>query len=206
MLKSGKPPASAGGAVTPTNDVACNGLLEQAFGNPLEQLAEWLNANTPAGFHLNVIGGFDPRPGTQGYIDDMIAKGRQGIPTIYIGHSLGAMLTFYAADALKAAGLKSPLFVSIDSTDWGTNAPGIPRWSTVVLPPSTGEYFVPDNVETWLHFYQDGAPGGGVAQLAPGNETTVLRAQHLPGENHISIVNCAPVRQAILAAVLKVAA
>ena len=65
--------------MTPTNDVACNGLLEQAFGNPLEQLADWLNANTPAGFHLNVIGGLDPRPGTQGYIDDMIAKGRKGI-------------------------------------------------------------------------------------------------------------------------------
>ena len=188
-----------------TYDLACNGLLEQAFGNPLAQLATDLNQSTPAGFHLNVIGGFDPRPGAQSYIDDMIAKGRNGIPTIYIGHSLGAMLAFYAADALKAAGLKSPLFVSIDSTDWGTNASGIPEWSTVVLSPNTGEYFVPDNIETWLHFYQDGAPGGGIAQLAHGNETTTLRAMHLPGENHISIVNCAPVRQAILAAVLKAA-
>jgi hypothetical protein len=192
--------------MTPTNDVACNGLLEQAFGNPLAQLAGWLNDSTPLGFHLNVVGGFDPRPGAQGYINDMIAKGRQGMPTIYIGHSLGGNLAFDAANALKAAGIKSPLFVSIDSTDWGTNAAGIPQWSTVVLPPNTGEYFVPDNVATWLHFYQDGAPGGGIAQLAPGNETTILRAYHLPGENHISIVNCDPVRKAILAAVLKATA
>jgi hypothetical protein len=192
--------------MSPTNDVACNGLLEQAFGNPLDVLATWLNVNTPDGFHLNVVGGADPRPGAQGYIDDMIAKAKAGIPPIFIGHSLGAMLSFYAADDLKAAGLTSPLFVSIDSTDWGTNAPNVPRWSTIVLPPSTGEYFVPDNVATWLHFYQDGAPGGGVAQLAPGNQTTILRAQHLPTENHISIVNCDPVRQAILAAVLAAAA
>ena len=189
--------------MTPTNDVACNGLLEQAFGNPLEQLADWLNANTPAGFHLNVIGGLDPRPGTQGYIDDMIAKGRKGIPTIYVGHSLGAMLAFYGANALKAANLKSPLFVSIDSTDWGTNAPGIPQWSTVVFPPNTGQYFVPANVATWLHFYQNSPPGGGIAQLAPGNETTILRTWHLPEENHISIVNCDQVRTAVLAAILK---
>jgi hypothetical protein len=189
-----------------TFDVACNGLMEQAFGNPLEELATWLNDNTPEGFHLNVVGGFDPRPGAQGYVDDLIANARAGSTPIFIGHSLGAMLSFYAADALKAAGLTSPLFVSIDSTDWGTNAPGIPQWSTVVMPPSTGEYFVPDNVATWLHFYQDSAPGGGVAQLAPGNETTILRAQHLPAENHISIVNCDPVRKAILAAVLKAAA
>lgn len=190
----------------PTNDVACNGLLEQAFGNPLGQLATWLNDSTPDGFHLTVVGGFDPRPGAESYIDDMIAKAKAGTPPIFIGHSLGAMLSFYAADALKAVGVKSPLFVSIDSTDWGTNAPGIPQWSTVVLPPNTGEYFVPDNVATWLHFYQDGAPGGGVAQLAPGNETTILRAYHLPDENHISIVNCDPVRKAILAAILKATA
>src|ERR1700678_4486397 len=99
-----------------TFDVACNGLLEQAFGSPVDDLATWLNNNTPEGFHLTVIGGADPRPGAQGYIDDMIAEGQKGTPTIFIGHSLGAMLSFYAADALKAAGLTSPLFVSIDST------------------------------------------------------------------------------------------
>lgn len=187
-----------------TNDIACNGLLEQAFGNPLTQLATWLNENTPTGFHLNVVGGFDPRPGAQSYIDDMIAKAQAGIPPIFIGHSLGAMLAFYAADALKAAGLKSPLFVSIDPTDWGTNAPGIPQWSTVVLPPNTGEYFIPDSVATWLHFYQDSPPGGGIAQL--GNATTILFTQHLPEENHISIINCGPVRKAVLAAILKAVA
>jgi hypothetical protein len=189
-----------------TYDVACNGLLEQAFGDPLAELAQWLNANTPRGFHLLVDGGIDPRPGMQGFIADLISNAQAGRPPVWIGHSLGAMGSFYAADALKAAGLTSPLFVSIDSTDWGTNAPGVPEWSTVVLPPNTGEYFVPDNVATWLHFYQDGAPGGGVAQLAPGNETTILRSYHLPAQNHISIVNCDQVRKAILAAVLKVAA
>ena len=187
-----------------TNGVACNGLLEQAFGNPLEQLADWLNANTPAGFHLNVVGGFDPRPGAQGYIDDMITKAtaKSPLPPLFIGHSLGAMLAFYASDALKAAGIKSPLFVSIDSTDWGTNAPGIPEWSTVVFPPNTGRYFVPDNVATWLHFYQNSAPGGGMAVLAPGNARTDLRVMHLPNENHISIVNSQIVRDNVLAAVL----
>ena len=190
-----------------TCDLACNGLLEQAFGNPMADLAMWLNASTPNLIHFNVVGGFDPRPSVDQIIGSMVdANRKNGAVPIFIGHSLGAMLSFYAADCLKGLlPIQLPLFVSIDSTDWGTNAPGIPRWSTVVLPPNTGEYFVPDNVETWLHFYQDGAPGGGVAQLAPGNETTVLRAQHLPGENHISIVNCAPVRQAILAAVLKAA-
>ena len=190
-----------------TFDIACNGLLEQAFGNPVEdELVPWLNDNTPEGIHFTTVGGIDPRPGAQSYINTLIAKARAGIAPIWIGHSLGAMLSFYAAMVLKAAGLKSPLFVSIDSTNWGTNAPGIPEWMTIVLPPNTGEYFVPDSVETWLHFYQDSAPGGGVAQLAPGNETTILRAYHLPAENHISIVNCEPVRKAILAAVLKVAA
>lgn len=179
-----------------TNDTACHGLL---VGWPVDQLAAYINGDTPPGIHFNVTGGSDPRPMTDAIIDKLIAS---KVPNIFLGHSLGAMLSFYAADALKAKGIRSPLFISIDSTFWGTNAPGVDRWSTLVFPPNTGKYFVPDNVDRWLHFYQDGAPGGGVAELAPGNTRTDLRVVHLPGENHLSIVNSKTVRDDVLASVL----
>lgn len=179
-----------------TYDLACHGLL---VGSPVDQLAAYLNANTPAGFHLDIVGGLDPRPQTGQIIDNMIAKGRAGFPSIFIGHSLGAMLSFYAADALNAQKLSAPLIASIDPTCWGTNSPGIPSWSEVVLPPNTGRYFVPSNVDVWVHCQQDSFPGGGSAVRAPGNDRTRLVSLHLPAENHLSIVNCAQVRSTLLA-------
>jgi hypothetical protein len=183
-------------------DIAIQGLDEFAVGQPLIALADWINQNTPVGVHFNVVGGIDPQL-QQASIEQSIvdAAGRREVP-ILIGHSKGAMEAFYAADRMKLVGIRSPLFVSIDSTGWGTNAPGIPQWSTIVLPPNTGRWFVPDSVDVWIHAYQDGLPGGGIAALAPGNTHTALQIIHCPQENHISIVNCAPVRKAILAAVL----
>lgn len=186
-----------------TYDVGCHGLL---IGQPVDELIAFLNAQTPDGIHFDAAGGADPRPQEGQIIQNLIARARAGFLPIFIGHSLGAMLAFYAAMALKAAGIRSPLFVSIDPTCWGTNAPGVPEWSEVVLAPNTGRYFVPDNVDTWLHFNQDGYPGGGHASLAPGNTTTSLCPMEFPGENHLSNVNCAPVRTAILRAVLVAAA
>lgn len=179
-----------------TNDTACHGLV---VGYPVDQLAAFINGATPVDVHFNVTGGSDPRPQTDDIIGKLIAS---KTPNIFFGHSLGAMLAFYAADALKAKGIRAPLFVSIDSTGWGTNAPGVARWDTLVFPPNTGKYLVPDNVDRWIHFFQDEEPGGGVAMLAPGNTRTDLRVVHLPNENHISIVNSNVVRDDILAAVL----
>ena len=84
-----------------TYDLACNGLLEQAFGNPLAQLATGLNQSTPQVSTSTLSAVSILVLEIKVTSTTLIAKGRNGIPTIYIGHSLGAMLAFYAADALK---------------------------------------------------------------------------------------------------------
>lgn len=182
-----------------TFELACHGLL---VGQPVNDLAAWLNAKTPDGVHFNIVGDADPQPEAQQIVGQMVEANRNGSVPIFVGHSKGAMLAFYAADYLKELGVRSPLFVSIDSTCWGTNVPGEIEWA-VVMSSNAGKWLVPDNVDAWLHFYQDSYPGGGQAQLAPNNATTALQIQHLPAENHLSIVNCDSVRQAILAAVLQ---
>lgn len=185
-----------------TLDIACQGLAEFAVGQPLETLAGYLNANTPEGFHLNMVGGIDPQLQQADIEQSIIDSAGARRPTIFVSHSMGGNEAFYAADRMKLVGIRSPLFVSIDSTCWGTNAPGIGQWDEIVLPPNTGKWFVPDSVDVWIHAYQDSYPGGGIAQLAPGNKTTKLQIIHCPTENHISIVNCDPVRKATLAAIL----
>lgn len=183
--------------------VISKGLL---IGWPVDTLAAWLNEETPEGIHFDVVGGADPQPLAGEIIANLIARDDAGFTIIFGGHSMGAMLSFYAAMALAEKGIKSPLFFDIDPTDWGTNAPSIPQWSEVVFPPNTGRYFAPANVATWLHFNQNWAPGGGTAERAPGNTVTDFRSLAQPDENHLSIVNAAPVRKAILEAVLAAAA
>jgi pimeloyl-ACP methyl ester carboxylesterase len=176
------------------------------IGEPVVDLVDWLNAETPEGIHFVTVGGADPELSAMGTIADVIAKAKDGYTIIAGGHSMGGMLAFYLAQAMNAEGLKAPLFVSIDPTDWGTDAPGVPEWSEVVFAPNTGEYFVPPNVDVWLHFYQDSYPGGGIAKLAPGNTHTDLQVTHLANDNHLSIVNDPVTRDAILKAVLAAAA
>lgn len=174
----------------------CNGLLEQAFGNPVSELADWLNAETPAGIHFKDVGGFDPRPPVQQRIvADVKADIEAGKQVIFIGHSLGAMLAYYLADELNAEGLKAPLLVAIDPTQWGTNVPPAAPW--MLTPPTPGQYKAPPNVGTFINFHQPAYPGGGVC-IAGGQDIPV------PGVDHISIPNCNLVRQTILHAIGKV--
>lgn len=178
---------------------ACHGLW---VGSPVDALAAYLNQETPAGVHFVTIGGSDPRPDTDQIIDDAIAAARRSARVVFIAHSLGAMLAFYLADALKASGFRAALVIAIDPTYWGTNAAGVPRWSEVVFPPNTGRYFVPDSVDVFLHFRQYTPPGGGTAELAAGNKTTHFETLTIATQNHLSIVNCDDVRSRTLAAVL----
>lgn len=182
--------------------VACQGLAEFAVGQPVETLAAYLNAKTPDGVHFNVVGGIDPQPGAQAIIDDLIAAAKNGAVVIFIGHSKGAMLAFYAADAMKAAGVGSPLFISIDSTDWGSNVPGTAQW-TIVAGENGGKWLVPDNVANWLHFRQPAYPGGGVASLAPGNTATELQVFERT-ESHVALPDTPEVESIILQAVLDI--
>jgi hypothetical protein len=174
---------------------ACNGLLEQAFGNPVSELADWLNAETPAGIHFNDVGGFDPRPPVESQIQDaVVADIQAGKEVIFIGHSLGAMECYYLADLLNSKHLKAPLFVAIDPTQWGTNIPLAPPWD--LAPPTPGQYRAPSNIAMFINFHQPAYPGGGMC-VSGGQDITV------PGVDHISIPNCNLVRQTILHAIGK---
>jgi hypothetical protein len=178
--------------------IASHGLL---IGWPIDELAQWLNSNTPRGIHFNVVGGYDPQPQQEQIYQPCLEAAQAGKDLILVGHSKGAMLIYYLADQLKAAGQRVKLACSIDPTDWGSNAPGTIPWS-VCMDGNAGNWLVPNNAETWLNFYQDQYPGGGIGHLAPGNTNTAFRQSHQPGESHLSIPNSAITRKAILAAVL----
>lgn len=177
----------------------CHGLW---IGQPVDDLAAYLNANTPAGVHFNTVGGLDPQPLQSQITQQVIAMHQAGADIIFGGHSKGAMLTFYLADQLKTIGIRAPLFISIDPTDWGTNDPTAQQWSIHLLPPA-GQWLVPNNIDRWLHFSQPEPPGGGQARLAPNNTTTNLTTATEPG-GHLAIPTLPQVEQAILAAVLDV--
>ena len=152
-----------------------------------------------SGVHFNLVGGLDPHPLFEVEIfGPMVAAHQRGETVIFLGHSMGAMAAFYAADRLKAQGIHSPLFIAIDATNWGTNAHGVAPWTTPASTPPAGHWYAPDNIDQFLYFHQNAGPGGGVAFRAPGNDHTVLKQWHLPSENHISIVNAPVVRAAIL--------
>jgi hypothetical protein len=181
--------------------LASHGLL---IGWPVDELAAWLNANTPVGIHFVVVGDLDPQPEESTIIQSLLGAAAAGKDLVIVGHSKGAMLMFYLADALKAQSIRVKLVASIDPTGWGSNAPGTIKWA-VVLDGNAGQWLVPDNADVWLNFYQDSSPGGGVAHLAPGNATTNFKQYHLSSETHLSIPNAATTRKAILDAVVAVA-
>lgn len=181
--------------------LAVNGLDEALFGNPLSQLAGYLNFRTPSGVHFNVVGSADPRPYIDQFIQTLAAAHSAGYVIVVLGHSLGAMMMFYLADAMKKLGITMPLVISIDSTDWGTNSLGTIPYAIGTSTP--GEYFVPDNVDHWMHFRQPVYPGGGVAQLAPDNtRTNFENFQRL--EAHVVLPVVPEIEQLILQAILKV--
>lgn len=186
-----------------TFDLACNGLDEGFFGNPLAQCADFLNRETPNDVHFNVVGGADPRPFIYQFEHNLAAAIGAGYIPILIGHSLGAMMMFYLADSMKAKGLKIPLVVSIDSTDWGTNAPGLIPYDLAPPAAVAGQYFVPDNVDHWIHYRQPVYPGGGVVHLAPGNAHTNFEYFERV-EAHVVLPILPDIEQHILAAVLAV--
>lgn len=174
---------------------ACNGLMEQAFGGPVEQLATWLNANTPPGIHLNVVGGADPRPPVQQTIFDSVVTEIKAKKTlIFIGHSLGAGLCYYLADYLNSKSLSAPLVVAIDPTQWGSNLPPDAPWA--LTPSHPGQWKAPLNIGTFINLHQPIYPGGGIC-VGGGQDIAV------PGVDHISIPNCNLVRQTILHAIGK---
>lgn len=171
------------------------------IGQPVDDLAAFLNSKTPDGIHFNVVGGFDPQP-LQAQITQQVVTAHQGgAEIIFGGHSKGAMLSFYLADYLKSVGIRAPLFISLDSTDWGSNAPGTVPWAMLLGHPDAGKWLVPNNVDRWLHFWQSAFPGGGQAALAPGNTTTNFSTQQL-NVDHLSVPTAA--RQFVLDAVLAV--
>lgn len=179
--------------------IAVNGLHEELFGNPLGQLADFLNAHTPEGVHFYVVGGMDPRPFINQFIHNCEAAASAGQRLILVGHSLGSMMMFYLADAMKAKGLPVRLAVGIDATDWGSNINCAPY---TLSPPNPGQYRVPDNVDHFVYFRQPVYPGGGFASLAPGNAHTRLETYER-AEAHVVLPILPVVQQIILTAVLE---
>lgn len=184
--------------------LAVNGLHEELFGSPLGQLASFLNQHTPAGTHFDVVGGMDPRPFINQFIHSCEVAAGAGQKVILVGHSLGAMAMFYIADAMRARRLSLPLAVSIDSTSWGTNRPGIPPYA-LSTGAFAGQYWVPENVDHWLHFRQPVYPGGGIAHLGAGNTHTKFENFERV-EPHVSLPIIPDIQQKILQAVLEVGA
>lgn len=180
--------------------LAVNGLHEELFANPLGQLANFLNRNTRPGVHFNVVGGMDPRPFYKQFAHNIEAAHSAGYEIILIGHSLGAMMMFYLADAAKARDIKLPLVVPIDATDWGTNAPNVFPYAPANGSP--GHYWCPDNVDRMIYYRQPVYPGGGIAQLAAGNTHTKFD-QFDRIEAHVVLPILPDIQQHILKAVLE---
>ena len=168
---------------------ACNGLI---VSYPVVDLCAYLNANTPDGIHFNDVGGYDPQPLYGSIKDAVVGDIRAGKQVIFIGHSYGAMTCYYLADDLQAMGLKAALFIAIDPTCWASNLPGTVRWGW--SPTDGGKWAAPANITTWINYHQPYYPGGGVC-ISGGRDIAVA------GVDHLSIVNSAPVRAGILAAV-----
>lgn len=169
---------------------ACHGLI---VTSPITELANWLNANTPEGIHFREVGGIDPQP-LAGEIENAVVTDiKNGKQVIFIAHSMGAMLCYYLADDLNAQGLKAPLFVAIDPTDWASNMSGTIRWGW--SPSDGGQWAAPGNIGKWINYHQPSYPGGGVC-ISGGTDIAVA------GVDHLSIVNSPTVRNGILAAVM----
>jgi pimeloyl-ACP methyl ester carboxylesterase len=177
--------------------VACKGLADPLVGAPLEVLIAYLHAET--GVFFNLVGGLDPHPLFEVEIlGPMLAAHQRGEAVVFLGHSMGAMAAFYAADRLKAQGVHSPLFIALDATNWASNAPGVAPWTRPATTPPAGHWYAPDNVDEFLYFHQTAGPGGGVAFPAHGNTHTKFRSYDMPQESHLSIVNAPAVRTAIV--------
>lgn len=178
--------------------IACKGLADPLVTAPLEQLIAWLNIETHIFF--NLVGGLDPHPLFEPIMEMMVQAHQRGETVIFLGHSMGGMAAFYAADRLRSLGIRSPLFIGLDATDWASNAAGVPPWTRPATTPPAGHWYAPDNIDKFIYIHQDAPPGGGVAFLAPGNKHTVLKEYHLPQESHIGIVNAQLTRSVILSA------
>ena len=181
--------------------LAVNGLDEFMFGGPLSQLAGYLNGHTPNGVHFEVVGGVDPRPFVGQFTHNLAAAVSSGYTPIILGHSLGAMMMFYLADAMKAKNINLPLVISIDSTDWGTNAPGYVPYEVGTHTP--GYYWVPNNVNRWIHYRQPVYPGGGIVALGTNNTFTKFE-NYARLEAHVVLPVLPDIEQHILSAVLDV--
>jgi hypothetical protein len=179
--------------------VACKGLADPLVGAPLEVLIAYLHAETGIFFHL--VGGLDPHPLFEMEIyNPVIGAHSRGETIVFLGHSMGAMATFYLADRLRQQGIHSPLFIAIDATNWASNAPGVPPWTKPATTPPAGHWYAPDNIDEFLYFHQSAGPGGGIAFPAHGNTHIKFHSYNMPQESHLSIVNAPAVRAAIVAA------
>jgi hypothetical protein len=189
----------------PIYAIGCKGLADPLVGMPLEVLLAYLTRETGIPFHL--VGGLDPHPLFEVEIyQPAVAAHERGEIVIFLGHSMGSMAAFFLADRLKKVGIRSPLFIAIDATNWASNAPSIVPWTKPATTPPAGHWYVPDNIDVFLYFHQSAGPGGGLAFLAPGNTHTKFHSYNMPQENHLSIVNAAGVREAIVAALKAVQA
>lgn len=149
---------------------ACHGL---GMVQPIDTLASWLNAHTPAGIHFKIVGAMNPQleeGPIRASIENDIGAGKQ---LIFVGHSMGAMLAYYL-------GYKALLIVAIDPTDWGSNI-NCQNWT--LTPPNPGQWRATSNVIRWINFHQSGYPGGGVlSNPGPGRED-----HFFPTCDHMSI-------------------
>jgi hypothetical protein len=161
--------------------MACHGL---GVIQPIDLMVADVHSRT--GFQFQIVGGIDPQPFEDDFVNEYVVQHKAGKKLIFIGHSKGAMMSFYLADRLKKYGIPLALVISFDSTCWASNAPGITPW-TNIGPPHRGKWYVPDNVDRWAYYRQDQFPGGGYAELAPGNKHTKFTTQ-TRREGHIGFV------------------
>ena len=78
------------------------------IGNPVDNLAAFLNNKTPDGIRFTVVGGFDPQPLQGQATQQVITAHQSGAEIIFGGHSKGAMLAFYLAENASAGEQKIP--------------------------------------------------------------------------------------------------
>ena len=167
---------------------ACHGL---GILQPIDELASWLNANTPVGIHFVTIGGIDPMLEEKSIRETLAADVAAGRQIILVSHSKGAMLGYYLDMAM-------PLCVTIDPTCWGSNI-RTPEWGVASFA-NAGMWRARDNVTEWLNFRQSIYPGGGVL----ANPGPTRKEFFYPDCNHMSIVTDMRTRIKIRSAVLDV--
>ena len=128
---------------------ACHGL---GFIQPIDQLARWLNLNTPNGIHFNTVGGSDPtlKGSEHSHEHRSRSESRQAthLHRPLQGRDAGLLPRLRGA----ARGRDRS-----DRLGQQYRLPGMDAH-----PAAAGACRAPANVGRWINFHQSGYPGGGV--------------------------------------------